>query len=45
VPKEGSVVDDNTIDLELTFDDASDILKGSGNVTVYKADGNVWDLV
>ena len=44
VPDDGDVVGDNTIDLFLTFEDASPILAGAGAVTVYKADGNVWDL-
>ncbi len=44
VPDDGDVVGDNTIDLILTFEDASPILAGAGAITVYKADGNVWDL-
>lgn len=43
-PDDGDVVGDNTIDLILTFKDASPIMAGTGSITVYKADGNVWDL-
>ena len=31
--------------LKMTFKDASAVLKGTGKVALYKADGNVWDLI
>ncbi len=31
--------------LKMTFKDASAVLKGSGKVALYKADGNIWDLI
>jgi len=45
VPVAGTVVGSPTISLEMTFQDASPILLGTGNVALYKVDGNVWDLV
>ena len=46
VPESGAVISGTpTITLEMTFQDASTVLLGSGNVALYKADGNVWDLV
>ncbi len=48
VPKKDDKVA-QTISLAMTFDDApnlaSSMLLGSGKVAVYKADGNVWDLI
>ncbi len=48
-PVSGTVISPSTgtatIDLEIAFTDASTVLKGNGKVTIYKADGNVWDLV
>jgi hypothetical protein len=43
-PVKGSNVS-RSISLVVTFTDASNIALGSGNVIVYKADGNVWDLI
>jgi hypothetical protein len=31
--------------LKMTFTDASAVLKGTGKVALYKADGNIWDLI
>ena len=48
VPKKGDVVgDQTTYTLEMTFEDnaLAAVLKGSGHVSLYKADGNVWDLI
>lgn len=51
VPVAGTVIkpsdgtNANAISLEMTFEDASSVLLGTGNVALYKADGNVWDLV
>jgi hypothetical protein len=43
-PVKGSTVN-KSISLVVTFTDASNIALGSGNVIIYKADGNVWDLI
>jgi len=46
VPESGAVISGTpTISLIMTFQDASSVLLGTGNVALYKVDGNVWDLV
>jgi len=52
VPVSGDVVTDPLVtnsatnSLKITFEDAhSAIVAGKGNVTLYKKDGNVWDLI
>ena len=44
-PVKDASLSTSSISLKMTFEDASTILLGSGKVTLYKADGNVWDLI
>lgn len=47
-PVKGAVVDNQTTyTLEMTFEDnaAATLMMGTGKVSLYKADGNVWDLI
>ncbi len=46
VPVKGAVVDNQTTySLQMVFEDASVVEKGTGNVSLYKADGNIWSLI